>query len=86
MNADVAHQESGITSPSNRFVSVVAADRTSSDNTNLSSNGVSTFHAPLVNKQEKERGNFTSPPPDRPNRIGMFFELLMVENIKRTII
>lgn len=84
MNADVAHQESGITSPSNRFVSVVAADRTSRDNTNLSSNGVSTFHAPLVNKQEKERGNFT--PPDRPNRIGMFFELLMVENIKRTII
>lgn len=63
MNADVAHQESGITSPSNRFVSVVAADRTSSDNTNLSSNGVSTFHAPLVNKQEKERGNFTPPRP-----------------------
>lgn len=85
MNADVAHQESGMTSPSNRFVSVVAADRTSSDNTNLSSNGVSTFHAPLVNKQEKERGNFT-PPTARPNRIGMFFELLMVENIKRTII
>lgn len=85
MNADVAHQESGITSPSNRFVSVVAADRTSSDNTNLSSNGVSTFHAPLVNKKKKN-GVILPPPTARPNRIGMFFELLMVENIKRTII
>lgn len=53
MNVDVAHPESGINSPCNRLTSVAAADRTSSDNTNLSSNGVSTFHAPLVNKKKK---------------------------------